>query len=126
MIVVVAATNHLSMLDDAILRPGRLDLHMEMGLPDVEGRTAIYAHHLARLPLCFDADEAEEEEGRKKFASLSELAKGMAVMSEGLSGADIQGVCQEAALLGLREDLDRTHLLPKHVLQALAVQRGVD
>lgn len=121
MVVVVAATNHLSMLDDAILRPGRLDLHMEMGLPDVEGRRAIYAHHLARLPLCFDEGEAQEE---KKFASLVDLAKGMAEMSEGLSGADIQGVCQEAALLGLREDLDRTHLLPKHVLQALAVQRG--
>lgn len=124
MIVVVAATNHLSMLDDAILRPGRLDLHMEMGLPDLEGRTAIYLHHLARLPLCFDKTDEVEEEGSREFASLSELAKAMAGLSEGLSGADIQGVCQEAALLGLREDLDRTHLLPRHVFAALAVQRG--
>ncbi len=120
-IVVVAVTNHLSMLDDAILRPGRLGLHMEIGLPDVEGRTAIYLHHLARLPLCFDEADGM---GSKDFASLSDLATHMARLSEGLSGADIQGVCQEAALLGLREDLDRTHLLPRHILRALAVQRG--
>lgn len=121
LIVVVAVTNHFSMLDDAILRPGRLGLHMEIGLPDVEGRTAIYSHHLARLPLCFDEADGVES---KDFASLSSLASHMARMSEGLSGADIQGVCQEAALLGLREDLNRKHLLPRHILRALAVLRG--
>ncbi len=116
MIVVVGATNHLSLLDEAILRPGRLDVHMEMALPDPAARTAIFQHYLGRLPLRYGMEEEMEDEA--VFSDVSALAHTLAEESEGLSGADIQGVCQEAALLGLREDLERRHLRPRHVLQA--------
>ena len=48
-VIVIAATNHRGLLDEAILRPGRLDLHVELPLPDEGARVAIFAHHLRLL-----------------------------------------------------------------------------
>jgi len=124
MVIVVAATNLLSMLDEAFLRPGRLDILIEMALPDKEARAAIFLLHFSRMPLRFDtAVRGLKSEKNSTFTPLHEFAETMADLSEGLSGADIQGLCQEAALLALREDLDRSYLLPRHVMEALDVKR---
>lgn len=118
MVIVVAATNHISTLDDAILRPGRLDLHVEMPLPKAETREAIWCHYLKRLPLDL-SEVAPKEEGQRSF--LEQLAMTLACHSDGLSGADIQGVCQTAALLALRERIDDADVKvrPQHILAAM-------
>ncbi len=116
-VIVIAATNHRDLLDEALLRPGRLDLHVELPLPDLAARVAIFAHHLRRLPLAFDDDE-EEEEGNQD-QDVEGLAEALAARVEGLSGADIEGVCQEAALQSLRESLESAAVRPRHVWAAL-------
>ena len=108
-VVVVAATNHMDMLDPAILRPGRLDLHLEMRLPDLAARGVILAHHLAALPLAL-------EEGGLGIEGVTRV---LAERTEGFSGADIRGLCQEAALLSLREDLGNNTVRLSHLLTAL-------
>ncbi|KAL6050238.1 AAA family ATPase [Balamuthia mandrillaris] len=87
-VLVVAATNRPDMLDAALLRSGRIDQVIEVPLPDECSREAILKVHSRRLPL---ADEVD----------LLQLAQ----ESEGFSGADLENVCREAALLALRRDL---------------------
>jgi transitional endoplasmic reticulum ATPase len=87
-VIVVAATNDIAALDPAILRPGRLDLHILMSQPDRDSRRAIFAKCLRDMPLEGDVDQ---------------VAGVLAGGSAGMTGADIQGLCQEAALLCLRE-----------------------
>lgn len=122
MVVVIAATNHIDLLDDAILRPGRLDLHVELPLPDQSAREAIFHHHLKALPLAFDHKEPEDEDQEKYISTITsfpELVTALAAATDNFSGADIQGVCQEAALLSLRESLDNTAVRPCHFQEAL-------
>ena len=121
MVVVIAATNHFDLLDDAILRPGRLDLHVELPLPDQSAREAIFQHHLKAVPLAFDHKGSEDEDQEKNISTITsfpELVTALAA-STVFSGADIQGVCQEAALLSLRESLDNTAVRPCHFQEAL-------
>lgn len=113
-VIVIAAANHRGLLDEALLRPGRLDLHVELPLPDAGARAAIFAHYLRRLPLAFDEEEEQQER-----ADVESLAAALAAGAGGLSGADIQGVCQEAALLSLRESLDSGQVRPRHLRTAL-------
>jgi transitional endoplasmic reticulum ATPase len=108
-VIVIAATNHRDLLDEAILRPGRLDLHLELPLPGQDARAAIFAHHLGRLP--FDVVGV--------CGGVNGLARALAVETEGLSGADIQGVCQEAAMRSLRESMQSEAVRPRHVWAAL-------
>lgn len=123
-VTVIAATNHSDLLDEAILRPGRLDLHVELPLPDQAARTAIFAHHLGRLPLAFDGggDGGGGQDGEEGAEDVDTLAKALASASEGLSGAGIRGVCQEAAMQSLRESLESRAVRPRHVWAALREQ----
>ena len=85
-VVVLGATNRADMLDPALLRPGRFDLTITLPLPDFAAREAIVAVHLRDRPLADDVDYrllARETEGR--------------------SGADIGGLCRQAAVLAIRE-----------------------
>ena len=84
-VVVLGATNRADMMDPAILRPGRFDLHVEIPLPDAESRAAIFTVHLRGKPLQSPPD-------------LGALCEG----SAGMSGAEIAAVCQQAALRALR------------------------
>ena len=88
-ISVIAATNRPDILDPALLRPGRFDRHVEVGLPDQKSREAIFKVHTKDMPLADDVD-------------IEELAR----KSEGFVGADIEAVCREAVMLTLREDLE--------------------
>ena len=84
-VLVLGATNRLDMMDAAVLRPGRFDAIVEIPLADEADRREIFAVHLRGKPLA-------------KGVS----AKQLAAKSEGLSGAEIAGVCNQAALAAVR------------------------
>jgi transitional endoplasmic reticulum ATPase len=88
-LVVLAATNRRDAIDDAILRPGRLDTHIEVPAPDAEAREAILAVHTEGKPLGDDVD-------------LEALATDL----EGYTGADIAAIVREASMLAIRELAD--------------------
>jgi cell division protease FtsH len=88
-IVIVAATNRPDVLDPALLRPGRFDRTITVSLPDRKGRAAILAVHARNKKLADSAD-------------LAALAK----RTPGFSGADLENVLNEAAILAVRENAD--------------------
>ncbi|KAB2939866.1 MAG: CDC48 family AAA ATPase [Hyphomicrobium sp.] len=85
-VVVLAATNRLDRLDPAVLRPGRLEFHVELPAPDAAARRAILKVQTRRMPLAKDID-------------IQALVKS----TEGLVGADLEGLCRQAALFAIRE-----------------------
>ena len=86
-VIVMAATNRQDILDPALLRPGRFVRQIYVGLPDIRGREEILKVHARKKPLAEDA-------------SLSDLAKATA----GFTGADLENLLNEAALLAARSD----------------------
>lgn len=84
-IIVMAATNRADILDNALLRPGRFDRQVYVGMPDIKGREAILKIHARGKPLADDVD-------------LKSIAKG----TPGFSGADLENLMNEAALLAVR------------------------
>ena len=86
-VIVLAATNRVDILDKALMRAGRFDRQIEVGLPDVKERKEIFEVHLKRLKLDDKLD--------REF-----LAK----QTPGFAGADIANVCNEAALIAARND----------------------
>ncbi|MDC9594014.1 ATP-dependent zinc metalloprotease FtsH [Xenorhabdus sp. IM139775] len=86
-IIVIAATNRPDVLDPALLRPGRFDRQVVVGLPDVRGREQILKVHMRRIPLDTDID-----------ASI--IARG----TPGFSGADLANLVNEAALFAARSN----------------------
>ena len=84
-VVVMAATNRADILDPALLRPGRFDRQVYVGLPDIRGREEILKIHVKNKPLAEDVD-------------LSIVAKG----TPGFTGADLENLSNEAALLAAR------------------------
>ena len=86
-VIVLAATNRADILDKALMRAGRFDRQIEVGLPDVKEREEIFNVHLRHIKL--------EENIDRKF-----LAK----QTPGFSGADIANVCNEAALIAARNN----------------------
>ena len=86
-VIVLAATNRADILDKALMRAGRFDRQIDVGLPDVKEREAIFNVHLRHIKLDQNIDR-------------SFLAK----QTPGFSGADIANVCNEAALIAARND----------------------
>ena len=86
-VVVLAATNRVDILDPALLRPGRFDRQVYVGLPDIKGREEILAIHAHNKPLAEDVD-------------LGQVAKG----TPGFTGADLENLLNEAALLAGRQN----------------------
>ena len=86
-VVVMAATNRQDILDPALLRPGRFDRQVYVGRPDIKGREEILKIHARNKPLAEDV-------------SLRELAKA----TGGFTGADLENLMNEAALLAARRD----------------------
>ena len=87
-VIVLAATNRLDILDPALLRPGRFDRQITMGYPDIKGRMDILKIHARNKSLAPDVD-------------LEKLAK----TTVGFTGADLENLLNEAALLAARKDL---------------------
>ncbi|WP_373761632.1 ATP-dependent zinc metalloprotease FtsH [Jeotgalibaca porci] len=86
-IIVIAATNRSDVLDPALLRPGRFDRQILVGRPDVKGREAILKVHARNKPLANDVD-----------------LKVVAQQTPGFSGADLENLLNEAALVAARRD----------------------
>jgi len=87
-VLVLAATNRKDLIDSAILRPGRFDFVLDFPMPDEKARREIFGIHISGKPLASDIE-------------LGVLAK----ETEGLSGAEIEVICREAAMLAIRESI---------------------
>ncbi|XP_049931024.1 AFG3-like protein 2 isoform X2 [Epinephelus moara] len=103
-VVVLAGTNRPDILDPALMRPGRFDRQIYIGPPDIKGRASIFKVHLRPLKLDSELDK-------------DALAKKMAALTPGFSGADIANVCNEAALIAARHLSDA--ISQKHFEQAI-------
>ena len=99
-VIILAATNRPDVLDPALLRPGRFDRQVVVGAPDMAGREAILKVHARKKPLGEDVD-------------LAVLAKNTA----GFSGADLENMLNEAALLAARRN--KTHIEMEEVEDAI-------
>ena len=84
-VIVIAATNRPDVLDPALLRPGRFDRQVTVGLPDIKGREQILKVHMRKVPLADDV-------------SASDIARG----TPGFSGADLANLVNEAALFAAK------------------------
>lgn len=93
-VIVIAATNRPDVLDPALLRPGRFDRQVVVGLPDVRGREQILKVHMRKVPLDSDVD-----------ASI--IARG----TPGFSGADLANLVNEAALMAARANVRKVGML---------------
>ncbi|MBQ6335507.1 MAG: ATP-dependent zinc metalloprotease FtsH [Erysipelotrichaceae bacterium] len=100
-IIVIAATNRPDVLDSALLRPGRFDRQITVSLPDLKGREAILKVHARNKKI---ADEV----------NLNNLAK----RTPGFSGADLENVLNEAAILAVREN--------KEMIQTQQIDEAID
>ncbi|MXQ09868.1 ATP-dependent zinc metalloprotease FtsH [Microvirga makkahensis] len=95
-VIVIGATNRVDVLDPALLRPGRFDRQVHIGLPDITGREAILAVHARNLKLAPNVD-------------LAAIARG----TPGFSGADLSNLLNEAAIFAARDgmvEIGRDHL----------------
>jgi transitional endoplasmic reticulum ATPase len=106
-VVVLAATNRLDRLDAALLRPGRLEFLVEMPAPDEATRRAILGVHTKNMPLGGDVD-----------------LEALAAETAGLVGADLEGVCQRAGLLALRELLEKLPAPDEKTVAKLRISRA--
>ncbi len=86
-VIVIAATNRRDILDPALLRPGRFDRQIVVGYPDIKGREEILKVHSQNKPLASDVD-----------------LKVIAQTTQGFTGADLENLLNEAALLAARAD----------------------
>ncbi len=105
-VVVVASTNRIDIIDPALLRPGRFDKLIQIGMPDKETRLAIFKIHTKEMPVT-------------KEINFEELAK----RTEGYSGADIEAMCREAGMIALREDMNIKQVTLKHFEKAFGAIR---
>ncbi|MEX2705225.1 MAG: CDC48 family AAA ATPase [Candidatus Freyrarchaeum guaymaensis] len=109
-VIVIAATNRPNAIDPALRRGGRFDREIEIGIPNQEGRKAIFQIHTRGMPLADNVD-------------LDELAR----VTHGFVGADIEALCKEAAMIALRRILPEIDLeaetIPAEVLEKIQVTR---
>ena len=92
-VILIAATNRPDVLDPALLRPGRFDRQVVVPVPDIKGREKILEVHVRRIPL-------------DKMVDLSQVARG----TPGFSGADLENLVNEAALMAARKNKDKVEI----------------
>ena len=105
--IIIAATNRPDILDTALLRPGRFDSIILTPIPEQTAREDLLKIHTQEMPLAEDVD-------------ISKLAR----KTDGYAGADIEGVCREAAMIALRSDIEASVVQMDHFLSALEVVRA--
>lgn len=87
-VVVLAATNRMDIIDPALLRTGRFDVICEVPIPDEKARFEIFKIHTKGKPIAEDVD-----------------INALTILTNGMAGSDIEAICREAALLGIRQFL---------------------
>ncbi|CAG8731213.1 13657_t:CDS:2, partial [Acaulospora colombiana] len=108
-VIVVAATNRPDVMDSALMRPGRLDKILYVGPPDLAGREEILRIRTREMTIGPGVDFQE-----------------LAGMTEGCSGAELAAVCQEAAMIAMREDVHAPFVSKEHFLTAARkARRGI-
>ena len=93
-VILIAATNRPDVLDPALLRPGRFDRHVVVPRPDIKGREGILQVHTRKVPLSTDVD-----------------VRVLARSTPGFTGADLENLVNEAALLAARNDKEKVDML---------------
>ncbi|HNZ61092.1 MAG TPA: AAA family ATPase, partial [Methanofastidiosum sp.] len=101
-VIVIAATNRINAIDEALRRPGRFDREIEIGVPDKGGRKEVLQIHTRAMPLTDDVD-------------LNSLAS----KTHGFVGADLEALCKEAAMASLRRLLPDFNLGDSRVSEEL-------
>ncbi|XP_062111417.1 cell division control protein 48 homolog B isoform X1 [Humulus lupulus] len=96
-ILVLAATNRPYAIDDALMRPGRFDLVLYVPPPDLEARYEILHVHTRKMSIADDVDLRSIAEGTELF-----------------TGAELEGLCREAGMVALREDISATVVCNHH------------
>ncbi|CAG8466792.1 6314_t:CDS:10 [Acaulospora morrowiae] len=104
-VLVVSATNNPEILDSALLRPGRLDQHVYIPPPGDKQRDAILRGIFQKMPITMSDEQ---------FSSLINDTKGF-------SGADLDNLCREAALISIRENTDNEMVTHNHFIKAKSV-----
>ncbi|MDY7220588.1 ATP-dependent zinc metalloprotease FtsH [Halalkalibacterium halodurans] len=99
-IIIIAATNRADILDPALLRPGRFDRQITVGRPDVKGREEVLKVHASNKPLADDVN-----------------LKTIATRTPGFSGADLENLLNEAALVAARQDEKKISMV--HIEEAI-------
>nr|EGQ40548.1 MAG: ATPase of the AAA+ class [Candidatus Nanosalinarum sp. J07AB56] len=108
-VIVIAATNRVDAVDEALRRGGRFDREIEIGVPNERGRKEILQIHTRNMPVTEDVD-------------LEELSE----MTQGYVGADLEAVAKESAMSVLRRhipDIDLNEEIPQEVMEKLEVDR---
>ena len=103
-VVIIGATNRPDIVDPALLRPGRFDRMILTRVPDKEARKQILSIYLKKMPIAADVN-----------------ANQMAEKMEGYVGADIEGVCREAAMAALRTDMNSSEVKMEHFEKSLEI-----
>ena len=110
-VIVIAATNRVNSIDEALRRPGRVDREIEIGVPDKKGRLEILQIHSRGMPLNKDVE-------LEYFASIT----------HGFVGADLAALTKESAMKALRRYLPKINLeeetIPPEILESLEVKRA--
>ncbi|CAO3563641.1 unnamed protein product [Mortierella alpina] len=106
-VLVLAATNRPEVIDAAILRPGRLDQIVHIPVPDQKARQEILEGYISKMPMRISPEE------------IADLAR----TTDGYSGADIENLCREAALICLRQDISNTEIVQSHLEAAKLVSK---
>ncbi|KAF9573770.1 hypothetical protein EC968_008049 [Mortierella alpina] len=103
----VCATNRPEVIDAAILRPGRLDQIVHIPVPDLKARQEILEGYLSKMPMRISPEE------------IADLAR----TTDGYSGADLENLCREAALICLRQDINSIEIVQSHLEAAKLVSK---
>ncbi|CAG8744399.1 14687_t:CDS:10, partial [Dentiscutata erythropus] len=101
----ISTTNRPEIIDSALLRPGRLDQHIYIPPPNSEQRSSILKGKLQKMPTNITNDQ------------LSYLVQD----TDGFSGADLDSLCREAALISIRENIDNERITYSHFVQAKSI-----
>jgi transitional endoplasmic reticulum ATPase len=105
-VIVIGATNRPDMLDAALMRPGRFDRIVYVGVPEKEGREKILEIHTKKM---------KENKVLDKSVDLKKISE----ITEGYTGADLESLAREAAMLALREDINTKKVTKKHFDNAM-------
>ncbi len=124
-VVVIGATNRPDDVDEALRRPGRFDREIYIGMPDKQARKEILSVHLRNVPQCGDEEISKKICSPEDKIDLEEIAE----MTNGYTGADIAALVKEAAMIRLREAIDKKEIdveqatVPPEKLSKLRLRR---